>query len=173
MIAIPETLNQEWVATMLTKAKFNVLAVCLLLLSSVGCMVTPGDQQVFASRETPIQFTGFTINPGRRVDLYAKNPTTQGWDKIGQVYSATGAMQHFNTNWYPWNKELKVPKFYWKKWGNSGSYSAVLKAISDNTEMYTFQEGFYNYAQDYDNAQDLFLENKSAHGIELLVWANN
>jgi hypothetical protein len=172
VIAIPETLNQEWVATMLTKAKFSVLTVCLLLLSSVGCMVNPGDQQVFASRETPIPFSGFTINPGRRVDLYAKNATTNVWTKIDHVYSGTGPMQHFNSNWYPWNKELKVPKAYWKK-SSDGSYSAVLKAISDNNELYTFQEGFYNYAQDYDNAQDLYLENKSAHGIEIVIWANN
>ena len=81
-------------------------------------------------------------------------------------------MQHFNSNWYPWNKELKVPKAYWKK-SSDGSYSAVIKAISDNNELYTFQEGFYNYAQDYDNAQDLYLENKSAHGIEIVIWANN
>lgn len=172
MIAIPETLNQEWVATMLTKAKFSVLTVCLLLLSSVGCMVNPGDQQVFASRETAIQFSGFTINPGRKVNLYAKNHTTQGWDNIDDVNSATGAMQHFDMNWYPWHKELKVPKANWKKSSN-GKYFAVLKAVSENNDLYTFQEGFYDYAQDYDNARDLYLENKSAHGIEIVVWANN
>jgi hypothetical protein len=156
---------------MKTSQGLGILTMGLMLLSSVGCMVSPGNQEVFASRSTPIQFSGFTVHPGQHVEIFARDNSTQSWVKIGQTTSTSDAFEHFGSNWYFWKKEIVVPKSLWQKWGNDGSYSVVLKGVADKNDLMTFKEGFYNYYEDYDSLEELYLENKSTSGIEILVWA--
>lgn len=148
----------------------TIFAVALLL-SAVGCMVSPGDYEILESHKKPIQFTGFTIRPGQRVEIFAKNIANDSWVKIGQTESSSEAMKHFGTDWYFWRTEILVPKALWTPWGNSGGYVAILKGVADKSDLMTFKEGFYNYYEDYDSVEELFLENKSTTGVEILVWA--
>lgn len=153
----------------------NVLSsltlIGLLIITATGCMVSPGDQQAFADRTKPIAFSGFTVRPGQKIELFAMVPTTGAWEKFGEASSNEDIFEYFGAKWHFWNQSAVVPKKYWFQWGKGGGYSAVIKAMADKNDLFTFKEGFYNYYEDYDSVQELFLENRSQTGVEILIWA--
>jgi hypothetical protein len=147
-----------------------VLSASCLLLATLGCMVEPGNLQEIASRSTPIQFSGFTVQPNQKVVLYVQN-ANNSWTKIGETNSSNQKIVHFDTSWYPWHKEIIVAKAHWRKFGESGAYFVVLKGMVDGNDMMSFKKGFYDYVQDYDSVEELYEDNQSEHGINVLVWA--
>ena len=60
---------------------------------------------------------------------------------------------------------------FWLQWGKDGGFSTILKATADKNDLFTFKEGFYNYFEDYASLEELYFENKSQTGVEILVWA--
>ena len=83
-------------------AGLKLLATGLLLISAQGCMVGPGDQQIFEGRTESIPFSGFTVHPGQKIELFAKHPSTQNWVKIGETESTKDPYDYFDTKWYYW-----------------------------------------------------------------------
>lgn len=134
-------------------------------------MVGPGDQQIFEGRTESIPFSGFTVHPGQKIELFAKHPSTQNWVKIGETESTKDPYDYFDTKWYYWKKEVVVPKEFWLQWGKDGGFSTILKGTADKNDLFTFKEGFYNYFEDYASLEELYFENKSQTGVEILVWA--
>lgn len=143
-----------------------------LLVTSVGCMVTPGNQQIISSRTTPVEFSGYTVHPGQKIELYAMNSSNQAWTKIGETTSSTKGFEHFGTQWYYWNKSIVIPKSQWISWGTNGMYVALVRGVADNNDLFTFEDGFYDYFDDYDSLEELYLEHGSPGGVEIGIWTS-
>ncbi len=80
-------------------------------------------------------------------------------------------MTHFESKWHFWSKQIVIPNSLWKEWGTQNTYFAIVKGVADGNDLYSFEDGFYDYVQDYDNVRDLYIDHKSPHGVNIIVWA--
>lgn len=152
------------------KLRLGVLAAGLMLITTVGCMVSPGNQQVLETRFDSILFSGFTVHPEQDVEIFAQN-ANQSWVKIGQAVSEDVAYEHFDGKWYYWSKKIVVPESLWQQWGKDGGFSVIVKAVADKNDLIAFEDGFYDYFDEYDSLEELYLENQSLGGANVLIWA--
>jgi hypothetical protein len=150
-----------------TQRVYSVIAAALLV-TSLGCMAGPGHGEIIGKRSTSISFTGFTVDPDETVRVYAKDWTTNSWHYLGSTTTDSAPYYEFGTSWYYWGTERVIPNKCWKKYGTG--YFAEIKAAASGESLTTFEEGFYNYAEDYDDLEELY--NEKAVGETAIIWAN-
>lgn len=143
---------------------FSILAFTISL--STGCMVTPYTGQLLKTRSETVEFSGYSRYPEDTVKIWARNSATGQWGLIGTTKSRTTKTSMYGGDWYYWSKKLSVPAQYWTEPSSVLKASAILKATIGPDDLYCFEEGFYDYFDDYDNVLDLWEE----HGRGQMVW---
>ncbi len=146
----------------------GLLAVSAVALTFTGCMTGPGQYEYIGAKTNAVDFNGFTTEPNEYVYIYARKPGTTSWKYIGYAKSGTSPINHFGTDWYYWGKSIVVPGSCW----NTGWWSAteVRATKANGTELLTFEQGFYDWFDDYTNLSDLY--NDRGNGTVVTVFAD-
>lgn len=93
------------------KLLFGILAMGLVM-TSTGCMTSPGQGEMIGNRNDPVTFSGFVLGPNERVLIQAKHPVA-GWLTISSARSAAVAYTYHGTSWHPWGRAVRVPTSFW------------------------------------------------------------
>jgi hypothetical protein len=143
-----------------------VSALAVLAVSS-GCMTNPGDGEVIGNRSTPVSFSGFTQNPNEPVAVWARRAGDGSWVWLGTTVTGSHALYLDDAAWYPWAASRAIP---WECWqGVYGYYTAELAATTPGGELYTFEQGFWNYRGQYDDILTMY--NERGAGTRVHVYA--
>lgn len=145
-------------------------ALSLLLAATVGCMVEPGDGKILSKRSESIRFAGWALKPNQSVKVMAFNQTTGIYDTIGTTTTTNVTYDQFGTTWYRWQINRVVANKYWVPF--FGHYMADVKATIDNTDAICWEEGFYDYIQDYDSLQEMYEEHQAAGETNMFIFAS-
>jgi hypothetical protein len=113
-----------------------------VFLGFTGCMTSPYHNQQVGNINNEINFSGYLLEPGRAVNIYAKD--RQGfWRYIGRAESSQTGYQVYGKQWYPWNTDLVVPRECWRptSWWNPDAI-AEIRPAEGTKPMYTWEEDF-------------------------------
>jgi hypothetical protein len=134
-------------------------------------MTYPGNGEAIGKRSTAFYVDGFTPEPNQTVVVWAKK-NNGGWLKLTETktlptdYSVLGGP---GGPWYRWLKQVVVPSNCWKYQAPS-LYSAELKATTlDGTELYTFEKGFADFREDYDDVLEMYEDHGA--GTRVTIFA--
>lgn len=160
----------EQIMTTRTLRWTSFSALSLLLAATVGCMVEPGDGKILSKRSESIRFAGWALKPNQSVVVKALNQKTGIYEPIGTTKTTNVTYDHFGTTWYRWQLNRVVPNDYWVPF--FGNHMAEVKATIDNTDALCWEEGFYNYMQDYSSLQEMYEEHHAAGETSMFIFAS-
>jgi hypothetical protein len=138
-----------------------VLAACS------GCMTNPGDGEVIGNRSTAVSFSGFTQNPNEPVAIWARHAGDGSWVWLGTTVTGSHALYLDGSAWYPWAMSRTIPSHCWRP--SYGYYVAELAGTTPSGELYTFEQGFWNYRGQYANILEMY--NERGAGTRVHVFA--
>ena len=121
----------------MNKCIFSLLACCLVI-STTGCMTYPINNAEIPHRTTHLK--GFELEPGKRVDIQAKNVWSDRWETIAIAFSRephfweppildpeTGRQLYQWETWPVWI----APRF-WDAWPYSNQVGCKIRALRED-----------------------------------------
>lgn len=146
--------------SMIHKLLFGMLTMGLVI-TSIGCMTSPGHGEMIGKQNDPITFSGFALDPNDLVLIQAKHPVA-GWLTIHSAKSASTAYTFHGTSWHPWGSAVRIPRSFWTPSG-LGKIKTEVRAVMhpQGHALPTFQGKF----EDWFNPNQSPVEMFSEHGV--------
>lgn len=156
----------------------SALLLVSIAASLAGCVVAPHDNQVFASRTTPIYFQGYAENPASSLDIECRVGST--WTHVATTTATSSAANPGQpTPLYQFSTSVALPGSCWTI-PFENEYQATVRVRepgSSTTALQTFTaDGITCLGNEFASSTDWVAMGfgcKGTQGVEMRVRAHS